>query len=453
MNYKSIIKAGAVTAVAAVSFSSGAFAQTHMADTTFAYVPFRVNVDARITAAQGEDTVSMDVEGRTEGADTLKLPIEISITDAVRHAVRTQGRMNAPTITGSRGNITLRLPTQSYRNAEVALHSVNGKRIMRGKADASQTSSGMSRRNVAAGVYMLSAKGMDGNAFTARLTHGGGKMNINVAFGAESALRSPARQLGKKADVEDGDWEITVSAAAPDTYRDSVYVFNPAAWDSLPQVITLVDTTTPPPPEITTFVDERDGTIYKKVTIGTQTWMAQNLNYNVPDSTQDVCYSNQTSNCVKYGRLYNWAMAMGIDTSCNNTQRCYDERDVNRQGVCPAGWHLPSNAEWTQLTDFVGGESTAGTKLKSQSGWDWNGSKGGTDEYGFSALPGGFVSAGGSVYDVDITGCWWSATWFGMRNAYYRSMRYDYEDVPMSNLARGSKCSVRCVQDVQDVED
>jgi uncharacterized protein (TIGR02145 family) len=438
---KTIIKSVAVTAVAAVSFSSGAFAQTQKIDTTFAKVPFRVNVDAKITAVQGVDTVSKSVTGKTTGADTLKIPLEIKITNAVRHTSATQGKQNAPIVSSSRGNITLRLPTQSYQNSEVVLHSVNGKRILRVKANASESVSGVSRSNVAAGVYLLSVKGINGNTFSTRMTHNGGNISINVAFDAESV--SPARQLGKKADVEDGDWEITVSANVTGMYKDSTYTLNLTAGDGYTlQNITLIML----PPIITTFTDERDGKPYKKVTIGTQTWMAENLNYAAYNS---VCYENREGSCAVYGRLYRWSTAMNGESSSN-------KNPSNVRGVCPAGWHLPSDAEWTQLQTYVG--SNAGTKLKSTNGWSGDGS--GTDDYGFSALPGGIgtsllddASAALVSSDVMEYGYWWSST---QRSGYdgiaysriIRSDRFYYGyNVSSDTYSRMYLLSVRCVQD------
>jgi uncharacterized protein (TIGR02145 family) len=107
--------------------------------------------------------------------------------------------------------------------------------------------------------------------------------------------------------------------------------------------------------------------------------------------------------------------------------------------ACPVGWHLPSDAEWATLVNYVGGSSTAGTKLKSTTGWDYDY---GTDNYGFSALPGGlwidgiFGQAGG-------TGYWWSATERDADNAYYRSMGYMHS----SDNSKTTQYSVRCVQD------
>ena len=97
-----------------------------------------------------------------------------------------------------------------------------------------------------------------------------------------------------------------------------------------------------------TFTDTRNNKTYKAVAIGTQTWMAENLNYDTSDSK---CYNNDPANCEIYGRLYNWSTA---------------------STVCPTGWHIPSDAEWDVLITAVGGSSTAGTKLKVASGWSNN---------------------------------------------------------------------------------
>jgi len=145
-------------------------------------------------------------------------------------------------------------------------------------------------------------------------------------------------------------------------------------------------------PPVPTFTDERDGKVYKIVKIGSQTWMAQNLNYAAKGSK---CYDNKAENCAKYGRLYSWDAAMK---------------------ACPAGFHVPSFAEWDTLQEFVGDEGfEAGRKLKSTIGWDdWKGKSGnGTDEYGFSALPGGGTLGTLGEPFTNTTGKrgdWWSAT-------------------------------------------
>jgi len=183
--------------------------------------------------------------------------------------------------------------------------------------------------------------------------------------------------------------------------------------------------------EETHICDERDWQAYRITTIGTQTWLAENLNY---DITGGVCYgdgipnyisgtlpNNEVqANCDTYGRLYNWNTAMN---------------------VCPEGWHLPSQVEWNVLGDDA-------TKLKATSGWNSNGN--GSDEYGFSALPGGYCIgggcsgdiSGGSFDDIGNIGHWWSSSLYHT-SPYYRIMGYNlsWDFSGGSNLR-----SVRCVK-------
>jgi len=173
-------------------------------------------------------------------------------------------------------------------------------------------------------------------------------------------------------------------------------------------------------PSKTTFVDSRDGKTYKKVTIGTQTWMAENLNYNARGSKS---YKNKSDNGNKYGRLYNWSQALS---------------------VCPAGWHLPSDAEWTRLTDYVGGSKVAGKMLKSTHGW--NNSGNGTNEYRFSALPGGNGNSSGDFDNAGHYGYWWCATGNGADNALHRHMYYNSGYIYRSNNDKLDLYSVRCVE-------
>jgi len=113
-----------------------------------------------------------------------------------------------------------------------------------------------------------------------------------------------------------------------------------------------------------------------------------------------------------------------------------------------SGWHLPSDAEWQKLIDFVGGASTAGTKLKATSGWSYEGKSGnGTDEFDFSALPGGFGNLIGEFSHVGYLGYWWSATEYDADYAYSRYMGNN-EGVYRYNYYKGSDLfSVRCLQD------
>jgi uncharacterized protein (TIGR02145 family) len=188
---------------------------------------------------------------------------------------------------------------------------------------------------------------------------------------------------------------------------------------------------------------------YRTAVIGTQTWMAENLDYVVEGS---VCYDNNPDNCAKYGRLYNWEMAMK---------------------VCPKGWHLPSNEDWKKLFRFVDGDTgsvspyesptvdkqtnawavvnpykspTAGKHLKAAIGWNEDGN--GTDKHGFSALPGGCGSSDGSFYHVGEHGFWWSASEKDSNVAYFCNMYYGYDQVVCDEYRKSILFSyVRCLRD------
>jgi len=185
------------------------------------------------------------------------------------------------------------------------------------------------------------------------------------------------------------------------------------------------------------FTDSRDGKTYKTIEIGGQTWMSQNLDYDIPKNDEDGCYGNKNENCAEYGRLYTWEAA---------------------KKACPANFHLPNEKDWTTLTDYVGGLKTAGTKLKSSVGWkDYKNISKSTDEFGFSALPGGFYvvdqdGEGESTFrGADEYTVWWSSTPTDINScgslcAWRRLIQYQTEDMTKDEAFRMNKYSVRCVQ-------
>ena len=161
------------------------------------------------------------------------------------------------------------------------------------------------------------------------------------------------------------------------------------------------------------------GKTYKTVVIGGKMWMAENLNYQTASGSW--CYANNISNCDKYGRLYDWKTA---------------------KKVCPTGFHLPSRQEWNDLVNAAGGYK----KLKARSGWDINGN--GTDNFGFSALPGGARDSDGRFSNAGSLGLWWTATEDDAGVAYYhRGMSYDNGYVDEYNYDKSDGYSVRCVAD------
>jgi len=185
------------------------------------------------------------------------------------------------------------------------------------------------------------------------------------------------------------------------------------------------------------FADSRDGKEYRYVKIGRQVWMAENLSYNAKGSK---CYENSPDSCAKYGRLYDWKTAMNGAASSELVPS-------NVQGVCPAGWHIPSDREWTRFENYLGGAAAAGRKLKSKTGWNYDGSDR-EDEYGFSALPGGgFNSQGGYFYGADDGANWRTATEFSDDEAFCRCLSYADDFVRRFYNDKNNMYSVRCVKD------
>jgi len=211
------------------------------------------------------------------------------------------------------------------------------------------------------------------------------------------------------------------------------------------------------------MTDSRDNKVYKTVTIGTQTWMAENLNYaytSVPykfdskygsytsDSTS-WCYDDDHSNCDKYGRLYTWAASMdSIGTwstngiGCGYGSTCSPTYPV--RGICPTGWHLPTKAEFETLLTAVGGSFQAAKRLKSTSGWETAGKA--TDAYGFSALPAGARDNKGAFSSPGLYAYFWSATEF--RDYAYNIFLYGNDEFAyLEYVDKYLGLSVRCVKD------
>jgi uncharacterized protein (TIGR02145 family) len=185
-----------------------------------------------------------------------------------------------------------------------------------------------------------------------------------------------------------------------------------------------------------------------EVTIGKQVWMTENLNVDkfrngdpIPQAKTDeewkaavenkqpawCYYDNDPSNGTKYGKLYNW----------------YTLNDS--RGLAPKGYHIPTNAEWTILTDHLGGSVIAGTKMKSTIGWEDNGND--TNSSSFSGLPGGSRLNGGRFYYFGKLGTWWSSTEGGTDSACYRHLQSNSGYVIRGSSNKGEGRSVRCLRD------
>ena len=202
-----------------------------------------------------------------------------------------------------------------------------------------------------------------------------------------------------------------------------------------------------PPSNILT--DSRDGKTYNTVVIGSQTWMAENLNFEAENSS---CYDDNPSNCAKYGRLYAWASAMdsaGLWSSngkdCGNNTKCTTTYPV--RGVCPSGWHLPTKEEFKTLVSAVGTEDSAGKKLKSVNGWAQSSRYSNTDDYSFTALPGGHKIGSDTYYNEGENAFFWSSTEIFEEYAYYLNLYYNANRASLGYLFKRDGFSVRCVKD------
>ncbi len=194
------------------------------------------------------------------------------------------------------------------------------------------------------------------------------------------------------------------------------------------------------------ITDERDGSSYNTVLIGSQCWMAENLNIGVMisgnnDQTNNstiekYCYENNTSNCDTYGGLYQWDEMMQYVTT------------EGTQGICPTGWHLPSNVEWIILSDFLGGAGVAGGKLKESGTNHWaSPNTGGTNESSFYALPGGFLYSNDMFFDIGEIAYLWTNNMNDNTKSYGYYLYYNLASLSSYNDDKSRGNSVRCLMD------
>ena len=222
----------------------------------------------------------------------------------------------------------------------------------------------------------------------------------------------------------------------------------------------------------TSTVTDYDGNVYNTVLIGTQCWMKENLNYGTYAAVtspqvagtkfcQNLSGVNDAT--CPMGGLYEWANIMNGSASCNGTGAPPNDKcPTNVQGLCPAGWHIPSHYEWTTLEKNVGTNPGAfpydvtttgwlgtdeGGNLKQTGTTNWiSPNTGATNSSGFTALPGG-NSWAGSFNNAGNNGYWWSSTGASGTTAWYRKLTYNNAQVLRYNLGKAYGFSCRCVKD------
>ncbi|MEZ5008620.1 MAG: FISUMP domain-containing protein [Chitinophagales bacterium] len=191
----------------------------------------------------------------------------------------------------------------------------------------------------------------------------------------------------------------------------------------------------------TSFTDPRDGQTYNIVQIGNQCWFAENLRYSgsipevsgasnweaIPNTPAWCYYEDDAANNAIYGKLYNWYA-------------------VNSGSICPSGWHIATDTEWTILTDYLGGSNIGGGKMKSTTGWE-EPNNDATNSSGFSGLPGGDRYFSGSFYGGGSYGCWWTATESFIEDAWSRGLISSNGSVNRTFYTKTKGLSCRCVRD------
>ncbi len=194
------------------------------------------------------------------------------------------------------------------------------------------------------------------------------------------------------------------------------------------------------------FTDTRDSKVYNTVLIGTQCWMAQNMNVgtkiagsgnqNNTGTIEKYCFDDLDANCTTYGGLYQWDEMMQYSTT------------EGAQGICPTGWHLPARGEWITLTNYLGVQYEAGGKMKEIGFTHWNSpNEGATNTSGFTGLGGGYRWTDASFLDIRRYGFFWSSTQVSTDGADARNLEHYDASVWGSTYEFRAGFSVRCIRD------
>ncbi|HAR20270.1 MAG TPA: hypothetical protein DCR46_06375, partial [Cytophagales bacterium] len=249
---------------------------------------------------------------------------------------------------------------------------------------------------------------------------------------------------------------VTLGMAITAQAQDTLYFYKDGVMTDKKAVLN-VDSVTFSKPKPAVGDPTIDGYTYPTVTIGTQVWFAENLrttkysdgtaiplvtddtawaaNYNNSTKLPMMCWYNNdqaayTSN--KYGPLYNWYAVNPITNGGKN--------------VCPTGWHVPTDAEWTTLSDYLGGKSVAGGKMKTTDITQWaSPNTGATNSSGFSGNPGGYRYRDGSFKYIGSNGYWWSSSEYGANYAWFYYLYYYNSNLGKVNFAKSYGFSVRCL--------
>jgi uncharacterized protein (TIGR02145 family) len=200
-------------------------------------------------------------------------------------------------------------------------------------------------------------------------------------------------------------------------------------------------------------VKDIDGNVYKTITIGTQTWMAENLKVtkyrngdSIPNLTDNQQWENVTAGANRTGAYCDYENTPGNSTTYGKLYNGYAVNDP--RGLAPNGWHVPTKSEWATLIDYLGGKDVAGDKLKEKGNAHYTSlNTGATNETGFTALPSGDRENIGRFGSIGRFGGWWSSTEEDIYSAWDLCVGYDFGGVVMDHGDESAGYSVRCVRD------
>lgn len=244
------------------------------------------------------------------------------------------------------------------------------------------------------------------------------------ASSGETSSSDKASSSSEKASSSSGNVSSSGGSSSGETPKSSSSSTSGSSSSKTPESSSSVKSSSSKTHDGKTFVDTRDGKTYRMVTIGSQTWFAENLDYRGGGVT-GYCHSGKPENCDKYGSLYDWD---------------------NAKKACPNGTHLPTIEELRELLHFVGEDSSA-VVLMADTGWTRDDGYLGTDKYGFAMLPGSYKASGGYGSSLGwCTNMWTASDSAGLVYAVYLGWNLPYASIGLYDLAEGWGMAVRCIE-------
>ena len=287
---------------------------------------------------------------------------------------------------------------------------------------------------------------------TATLTYSGGNGKTYLTKSYTSSGVSGLKATLVAGTLANGEGTLMYTISGTPTTAGTANFAIALGGKSCTITISVDDVTQNPTSGYGPNITDTEGNSYKTVYIGTQQWMAENLKVskysdgttipNITDNTQWQnnttgawsYYNNDAANNAKYGKLYNW---YAVSKTSNGNKN-----------VCPTGWHVPSDAEWTVLTDYLGGESVAGGKMKEAGTTSWKSpNTEATNISLFTGLPGNGRDGDGGYGGIGSSGSWWSSTEYDTSYAWSRLLSYYNGNAYRSSFSKRYGLSVRCLRD------